>query len=224
MRFLGSLAGGLLFAVSTQAQVPASSLTFTLERSGAAAVHYSVQLDTSGHGVYRDLSPNAGSALAATGAAGADSGLSLTVTPVVLGKAFAAVPLVKSNRCESHRKVAQTGLKTLRLVQGTVTAECTYNYSEEERVNTATTVFEAVAETMQYGDRLRSKLRFDRLGLDAEMEGLQTALTDGRALEVGNIAPVLQKIQNDDRVMERVRRKAAHLLETAGLAPVAPGD
>ena len=160
----------------------------------------------------------------ATGSPGAEGEVPIAVPPAVLQRVFAAVPLVRSNRCESHRKnIAQTGTKTLRLLRDGALAECSYNYSEDDRVNAATTVFEAIAETMQYGERLRAKLRFDRLGLDAEMDGLQAALDDGRALEVGNIAPVLQAIQGDDRVMERVRRKAAHLLESAGVLPTGSG-
>ena len=209
---------------------PGASLTFTLDRTGAAAAHYSVQLEeATGKGVYRGAasatsaaSPALPAQAGSAGLPGAEGEVPITVSPAVLQKAFAAVPLVRSNRCDSHRKnVAQTGVKTLRLLRDGTTAECSYNYSEDDRVNAATIVFEAVAETMQYGERLRAKLRFDRLGLDAEMEGLETALNDGRALEVGNIAPVLQAVQNDDRVMERVRRKAAHLLETAGVAPAA---
>ena len=216
---------GLLFCAAVPAQVPAGagrSLTFTLDRTGGAAMHYSVELDeATGRGLYRALAPGA-VAVSSEGGTGPDAGQPIAVPAAVLGKMFAAVPLVKSNRCDSHRKgIAQTGTKTLRLEGGEAVAECSYNYSDDERVNAATAVFEAVAETMQYGDRLRSKLRFDRLGLDAEMDGLQTALTEGRALEVGNIAPELQKIANDDRVMERVRRKAAHLLESAGLVPAA---
>ena len=201
-----------------------ASLTFTMDRTGAAAVHYSVQLEeTTGKGVYRGAA--SATAPAQDGSAGPMSPgeeVPITVPPAVLAKAFAAVPLVRSNRCDSHRKkIAQTGTKTLRLLREGTIAECSYNYSEDDRVNAATTVFEAVAETMQYGERLKAKLRFDRLGLDGEMDALQAALNDGRALGVGNIAPVLQAIQNDDRVMERVRRKAAHLLETAGLMPTA---
>ncbi len=148
---------------------------------------------------------------------GAGSGTAAEV-PITVGaplakKLFAAVPLVRSQRCDGHNKnIAQTGLKTLRYLQSGTVSECTYNYAADDRVNTATAVFEALAETMQYGERLSSKLRFDRLGLDGEMDSLQTALQQGRALEVGNIASVLASIQNDDRVMERVRRKATHLL------------
>ena len=218
---------GLWLCAAVQAQVPVEgrSLTFTLDRTGAAAMHYSVQLDeATGKGLYRGSASGTGGVSAESGA-GADAGQPIAAPAVVVGKMFAAVPLVKSNRCDSHRKgIAQTGAKRLRLVQGEVNAECSYNYSDDDRVNAATAVFQALAETMQYGDRLRAKLRFDRLGLDAEMDGLQAALTDGRALQVGNIAPALQSVANDDRVMERVRRKAAHLLETAGLVTAGSGN
>ncbi len=214
---------GLTLCVAVQAQIPAVAgagagriLTFTLDRSGAAAVHYSVELDeATGKGLYRGATPASG---VSSPEAGAEAGQPIAVPAAVVGKVFAAVPLVKSNRCDAHRKgIAQTGVKTLRLAGAGAAAECSYNYSEDDRVNVATAVFESVAETMQYGERLRAKLRFDRLGLDAEMDGLQAALKDGRALEVANIAPVLQAIENDDRVMERVRRTASRLLETAGL-------
>ncbi len=208
--------------VAVQAQIPAVAgagagriLTFTLDRSGAAAVHYSVELDeATGKGMY----VGAGAGVPSATGTPAEAGQPIAVPAAVVGKVFAAVPLVKSNRCDAHRKgIAQTGVKTLRLAGAGAAAECSYNYSEDDRVNVATAVFESVAETMQYGERLRAKLRFDRLGLDAEMDGLQAALKDGRALEVANIAPVLQAIENDDRVMERVRRTASRLLETAGL-------
>lgn len=214
----------LLLGVSVQAQVPTAasgaSLTFTLDRTGPAAVHYSVQLDeATGKGVYRGAALAAGLLSAGTSVARGDAVLPIAVPEAVLKKVFAAGPLVRSNRCDAHRKgIAQTGTKTLRLaVADGASFECSYNYAEDERVNAATAALEAVAETMQYGERLRAKLRFDRLGLDAEMEALRSALADGRALGVSNIAPVLEAIQNDDRVMERVRRAAAHLLERAGL-------
>ncbi len=222
-----------LFSATAKAQEPASApdtLTFTLDRPGDAAVHYSLQLDRATRGgTYRGAGAAATPAAAGarpvtTGAteAAKAADMPITVSESLLTKLFAAGPLVRSNRCASHRKnIAQTGMKTLRLVQNGVVSECTYNYSEDDRVDAATTAFEALAETMQAGERLAAKLRFDRLGLDAEMDNLQTALNEGRALEVGNIAPMLVAIQNDERVMDRVRRKAAHLLQGAGL-PSAP--
>jgi hypothetical protein len=72
---------------------------------------------------------------------------------------------------------------------------------------------------MQYGDRLQREHRYDRLGLDAEIDSLTSEAQADRAIELQNIAPVLQSILEDDRVMERVRRKAGRLLQLAGVAP-----
>ena len=205
-----------------QAQTaPGNTLRFTLDRAGAASVHYAVELNAATRqGTYSAASAPSAPSAPAQGEAAA--GRPIQVSEEILKKLFAAAPIVRSDRCASHRKgIAQTGTKTLQLTQEGTTSTCTYNFSDEDRVNTATAAFEALAETMQFGDRLSAELRFDRLGLDAEMENLQSALTDGRALEIGNIGAVLVSVQNDERVMERVRRKAAHLLEGAGL-PSAP--
>lgn len=195
-----------------------ASLSFTLDRSGNPPTRYTIRVEEgTGRGVYHSEAPPVGTVTAASA-----SDVAVVADPTTLKKMFAAVPLVKSQRCETHNKhIAQTGTKTLRYQPDGAAeggrVECTYNYSDEDRVNTATTMFEGLGETMQYGDRLAAKLRFDRLGLDGEMDGLESALRDGRALDAGNIAAVLQAIQNDERVMDRVRRKAAHLLEAAGV-------
>lgn len=187
-------------------------LTFTIQRPGATPPGYQIRLDEeTGRGFFRSA-PLAGEAASAT--AGGETPIS--VQPATMKKLFAAVPLVKSDRCESHNKnIAQTGIKTLRYTAGGSSFECTYNYSLDDRVNVATAYFEAIGETMRFGERLTAKLRFDRLGLDADMDGLQSAATEGRAIELGNIIPVLQKLENDDRVMDRVRRKAEVLLQMA---------
>ena len=202
------------FPVAASAQ----TMSFQLDRQGPPLLRYLIRVDeTTGRGSYQ-AQDAPGSQPGASGSASAE--VPITVSAVTLKKMFAAAPLVKGNRCETHiKKIAQTGAKTLRYEFNGSSSECHYNYSDEERVNAATTAFEAVGETMQFGDRLSAKLRFDRLGLDVEMDNLQSALSDGRALMVENIAPVLQSIQNDERVMDRVRRKAARVLESAGVLP-----
>ncbi len=205
----------LIGSAAAAAQGAAGSLlTFSMDRPGPPLTQYSIRVEeSSGRGFFHTGTLPPGAATPAVGDA-TKVELPITVSAPLVRKVFAAVPLVKSQRCDGHNKnIAQTGLKTLRYMQGGIVSECTYNYAADDRVNAATAIFEALAETMQYGEKLSSKLRFDRLGLDVEMDNLQTALTQGRALEVGNIAPVLASIQNDDRVMERVRRKASHLLE-----------
>ena len=98
------------------------------------------------------------------------------------------------------------------------TAECTFNYSDDAGLMGATAAFLAIADTMQRGERLQHDLRYDRLGLDAEMESLVAAQKDGSAIEIGNIASILQTLVSDDHVIDRVRRRAARLLQDSGAA------
>ena len=203
------------------------TLSFKLNRPGAPPAQFTIMVnEMTGRGTYHAEAPTPDGAPVEL-ARSAET--PLVVEPATLRKLLAAIPLVLSGRCETHmKKIAQTGTKILRYEREGKTSECTYNYSDEQRVNEATSQFEAIGETMQYGDRLAAKLRFDRLGLDAEVDELGNALAGGRAVGVGNIAPILKTIEDDDRVMDRVRRKIARMLTGAGGAagqpsPDAPG-
>ncbi len=210
--FLAMLAA----AAGVWAQDAGRKLTFTLDRPGPPSLQYTISVAADGAGTYA-LRPADGTAAPAESKA-------IRVKPEMVKKLFAAVPMVEGGRCETHSKsIAQTGAKVLRFTGPGRVAECTYNYSDDDRVNEATDAFEGIAETMQFGERLRAKLRFDRLGLDTELDGLRGAVTEGRALEVGNIAPVLQTIVGDDRVMDRARRKAERLLDGVGQGQTAAG-
>ena len=208
-----------VFPAQAIAADPADSVTFSLDRSGPALMQFKIEVDgATGHGFYGNMTESG------IGGVGARAGeMPITVGAPVLKQLFAALPAVVNHRCESHSKnLAQTGKKTLRYRHADAAAECTYNYSDDERVNAATNLFVALAQTIDFGQQLSSNLRFDRLGLDTTMENLESAVKDGRAVEVGNISTVLRAIEEDDRVLERVRRKAAHLLEGAGLAAPQP--
>jgi hypothetical protein len=75
--------------------------------------------------------------------------------------------------------------------------------------------FLALHETLAFGERLQHEHRFDRLSLDAEMTSLEAEVKEGHALEVGNIAATLRSIAEDDKVIDRVRRKAARMVESS---------
>jgi hypothetical protein len=117
--------------------------------------------------------------------------------------------------CESHLKVAFQGWKTLtyRGPQGQGT--CTFNYSKDKEIQELGNSLDAVATTILEGARLELLLQHDRLGLDEEMSFLTEAVGDGRAQEVCAIRDILQRLANDDGVLERVRKQARALLEQA---------
>ncbi len=215
--------GALLFAfaaflIAMAAQASAApALKWTVvelsmkPRSDDAVPAWTVRLQADGAGTY------------------SESGVSdskptpLTVSAATLERLRAGEHAAKTGKCETRSKnIAQTGEKTIRYVDGDRTLECTFNYSEDAGLMGAMATFQAIAETMQRGERLEHDLRYDRLGLDAEMEALVAAKQNGSAIEIENIAPVLQALVQDDRVIDRVRRRAARLLQDSG-APVPSG-
>jgi len=116
--------------------------------------------------------------------------------------------------CADQRKhIAFTGKKTLTYSGPDGSGSCTFNYSRERDVNQITVALVAVGYTLQVGMRLRQEHRYDRLSLDGELESLQEAVRDGRALETENIAPELEAIADDNAIMDLARARARSLLE-----------
>lgn len=207
-----------VFPTGAYAATPeGSSVKWTLvelsmtPRSDGAMPAWTVRLQADGAGTYSETGPSD------------PKPVPLTVSAATLDRLRLGEHAAKSGKCETRAKnIAQTGEKTIRYVDGDRTAECTFNYSDDAGLMGALATFEAIAQTMQHGERLQHDLRYDRLGLDSDMDALVAAKQNGSAIEIGNIAPVLQALVQDDHVIDRVRRKAARLLQDSG-APVPSG-
>ena len=90
-----------------------------------------------------------------------------------------------------------------------------YNWSKNSQIEKLTDQFEAVAATLEEGSRLVRQYEHGRLSLDTEMEALDQMVHEGRAIEIQNIAPILEKLANDEAVLQRVQRRARALLQAA---------
>ena len=196
-----------------EARLHFSAVTFEFNRSGVQVPHWKIEVHPDGSGVYLGSS--------ADGVASA--GQAIQISDAEEARLSVVYPFVRNGNCETRMKnIANTGRKTLsfQLSDG-ATSTCTFNFSDSELVNVVADIFLSIAETMQAGERLAQKHRYDRLGLDAEIDSLAAEVKGGRATDVMNIAPVLQSIVDDERLMERVQRKAARLLQDAGGSPAA---
>ncbi len=78
-----------------------------------------------------------------------------------------------------------------------------------------TDTFLAIANTMDEGRKLEFLHRYDRLGLDEEMNFLTEQVEAGRALELETISATLSSLADDTALMQRVRLRAVQLLEKA---------
>ena len=117
--------------------------------------------------------------------------------------------------CESHSKVAFQGTKKLSYAGPDGSGTCSFNFAKEKPVQDLSDTLEAVAATILEGARLERLRQHDRLGLDQEIQNFAEMTTDGRAAEIGAIREELQRIADDEALMERVRRKARELLAKA---------
>jgi hypothetical protein len=120
-----------------------------------------------------------------------------------------------SGECESHLKVAFQGWKKLIYSGPEGEGRCEFNYSRDKEIQALGDSLVAVAGTILEGARLEMLLQHDRLGLDRETEYLVEAAGDGRAQQLCVIRSILERLAEDDGVMERVRKRARELLARA---------
>jgi len=117
--------------------------------------------------------------------------------------------------CESHMKVAFQGWKKLSYQGPEGEAVCEFNYTKDKEIQALADSLVSVASTIVEGAKLESLLQYDRLGLDKEMEFIAEAAGDGRIKQVCTIRGILDRLAEDQGVMERVRKRARQLLALA---------
>ena len=215
----------LAATVATSAQ-PATDqvLSFHFERAGLPVPVYTFTLHADGSGTYAatyiSSTPTSKYSPYAAAAVPEEISRRFTLSPKTTSALFERVRSADHlKNCESKVKnIANTGAKTITYTGPEGSAHCTYNYTENKSVAAMTETFQGIAETLDEGRKIEQTHRFDRLGLDHELSLLADSVREGRALEVETIAQVLQSLVDDSQVMDRVRKRAAGLLEASANA------
>jgi hypothetical protein len=216
------LAGCSGLVSSAQPQVSTVKLpevAFQLERPGLPVPRFTLRIREDGTGSYQAEEVQGPADEGALHyATGKPIDRTIALNPIAVARIFkAARELGRFNMvCASKAKnIADTGKKTLSYAGADGAGSCIYNYSDNKTVEMLTDRFLAIACTLDEGRRLEYLHRYDRLGLDAEMNSFKETVAAGHARELGTIAPVLTSIAADTAVIERVRLSAAKLLELA---------
>lgn len=133
------------------------------------------------------------------------------------GRAFQTVHQHKllKVQCESHLKVAFQGWKKITYSGPDGHGSCEFNYSKNNDIQELGDSLVAVASTLIEGARLELLLQHDPLGLDKAIQFIVDASNDGRLQEICAIRGILQRLEDDPHVMERVRKRARTLLARA---------
>ena len=218
LSFYSGVGSGEAQSPPTEANTPAT-VTFQFDRMGVSVPRFTMVLREDGSGTYHAEEVerrSADQALQQVNAKLIDRKMMLTTE--MTAKIFRTAR--KLNRftdfCGTKVKnIADTGTKTLSYVGADGVGSCTYNFSDDKNVTLLTDLFYSIAYTMDIGRKLDFERRFDRLGLDAEMIALEQSAQDKNALELGTIASTLTTIAGDQDLIQRVRMRAAKLLEQA---------
>jgi hypothetical protein len=111
--------------------------------------------------------------------------------------------------------VANTGAKTLTYADLARHFQTTYNWSENAAIDQLTSFFQGISGTIEHGRKLQFLHRYDKLGLEAQLKGMEDEAQSHYLAELQIIAPVLESIANDSGVMNIARQRARRLLQRA---------
>ena len=108
--------------------------------------------------------------------------------------------------------VSSTGKKTVTYADQSRHFETTYDYTENKEIQEITNIFQGISNTLEHGRKMQFLRRFDRLGLEAELKGMEDLEESNFLAELQLIAPTLENIANDPAILNIARQRARRLL------------
>jgi hypothetical protein len=114
---------------------------------------------------------------------------------------------------ESQLKVAFMGTKTFRFVDGDQKTEAKFNYSEDVAAQQLQDWFERMAESAEHRIDLERAAKYDHLGVDGALQGLEAAFENGRVVGPEQFLPMLDRVAKNETYMHQSRARAAEMAE-----------
>jgi hypothetical protein len=195
------LVAGFLFASALLA-AGGPSVEFTKSFPGSVPDYVALSFDKTGKGEYKEAPED-------------DQPLPVQLEPSEAAQVFALVEKLGkfSTPLESGLKVAFTGAKTFRYVDGATTNEAKFNYTQDPDGQLLLDWFERIAETSRHVINLERTARFDRLGVDDALLQLQASFDQHRLAGARQLLPILEKIAKNKSAFNRDRERASGLAE-----------
>ena len=203
---------------------PFPTVMFKFEFEGGTPSRYAVAIESTGNATYHSDGPvdEIVDYRTPSGApAGEPFAMRFTVSKVTLDHVFATAEKLKYFRGEYDYKkgrIANTGAKTLVYADPKQHNETTYNWSQDERIEDLTKLFQDISTTMEHGRHLQYMYRHSKLALDGELKSMEDEAQRNNLGEVQALAPILTTIAKDASVMHIARSRAQRLLDKMGQA------
>jgi hypothetical protein len=194
-----------------KASAPTARITYTRTLAGSSPEYLAVSVNADGSGSYvgRRLDESA-------------HPRPLRLSAVTTQRLFALVTQLHNLRSvdlDSHKRVANLGLKTLTYENGEEKNRVEFNFTQERAGRELMDLFEGVANVEEQVDLLEYAIKYDPLGLPQQLLAIQIALNHNELVDPQLMIPPLQEISSNPRFMHLAQVRAQDILKT-----VSPGQ
>lgn len=112
---------------------------------------------------------------------------------------------------ESKKKVANLGRKHFILEMSSETREAEFNYSDLKEVNALATFLDAFLNQQVLIANMEIAAQYERLSIPERLDELQSQLKIGRIGDPHGLIPILDKLIQNERILEYARDHARQL-------------
>jgi hypothetical protein len=167
---------------------------------GSAPAYFEIALDSGGNAEYREAPDD-------------DNPLTFRLGESDAGEVFGLAEKLAyfEHPLESHAKVAFTGTKTLRYVNGDRKSEVKFNYTEDPSARALTDWFERMGEAARDRIGLERAAKYDRLGVVDALLQIESAMDRKRLAALDQYLPALDRIVANEAYMNTARERAARI-------------
>lgn len=140
----------------------------------------------------------------------------LKISPATTQRLFQLAGLLKNFKSvdlESHKKVANLGLKTLTYEGGGEENRAAFNYTLRREAQLLADLFEKIASVQQHIMMLEFAIKYDHLSLPRELMRIQTDLNNKALADPELLVPQLQQIARNPRFLHLAQVRAQNILE-----------
>jgi hypothetical protein len=113
---------------------------------------------------------------------------------------------------ESHKRVANLGLKTLTYQQGSQVNRAEFNYTQNRTAQEVVALFEGIASVEEHITNLEYDMKYDHLGLPRELRLIQIDLDNKALADPELMVPTLEAIANNSRFLHLAQSAAQDIL------------
>jgi len=191
------------------------SVTFTQAFPRATPAYLSLRIDSAGHAAYESRREEGEPSQPELGE---PYRIEFVISQATARRVFALAETLNYFQGDwdfKKHRIADTGRKTLLYSDSSRSHQTTYNWSENSALQELTEIFQGISNTQEAAHELNRLRRYDRLGLNHQLERMEDMAKNGWLRELQVIAPLLEKLVNDREIMHIARQRAQRLLQLA---------